>query len=176
MKSTSKAVICVFLIVLIRLAAQQIGTSNQLAENPNSMTRAVGCVLSAEDRSNLGGTFPPMFLRPNPRVDERYTTAPLSVWKHMIGDAINNHLAIQGMTKTEAAAAFILGDYDITGCSIVRYEEDFLTTQCLKYSGDNCIDYKHLKAHLDLNFTQAGYLSGFDTGRNPLVSQKLLGN
>jgi len=92
----------------------------------------------------------------------------------MIEDAINNHLLIQGMTKTEAAAAFVLGDYDLTACSIVRYEEDFLTTHCLKYSGDNCIEYEHLKAHLDLSFTKAGYLLGIDNIGNPYLSRERL--
>jgi hypothetical protein len=156
-KKAPKAAIYGSLIVL-SLGAQQSGTSNQLAEKPRNMTRAVGCVLSTEDQSRMRGTFPPMFLRPDPRVDDRYTTAPLSVWKQMIGDAINNHLPIQGMTKSEAAAAFVLGDYDLTTCSIVRYEEDFLTPHCLKYDGDNCIAYEHRKGHLDLSFTKAGYL------------------
>jgi hypothetical protein len=158
------------ILIALSLVAQQIGTSNQLAEKPHNMTRAVGCVLSSEDGSNI----PPMFLRPNPLVDERYTTVPLSVWKRMIEDAINNHLLIQGMTKTEAAAAFVLGDYDFTACSIVRYEEDFLTTHCLKYSGDDCIEYEHLKAHLDLSFTKAGYLLGIDTIGNPYLSRDRL--
>ena len=170
MKGTPKAAIYGSLIVL-SLAAQQNGTTNWLNEKP---TRAVGCVLSTEDEAHLRGLFPPMFRRPNPLVDERYTTVPLSVWKQMIGDAINNHLLIQGMTKTEAGAAFVFGDYDLTGCSIVRYEEDLLTTQCLKYSGDACLQYKHLKPHLDLKFTQAGYLLEFDSGRNPFVSKELL--
>lgn len=156
MKRTPKAAIYGSLIVL-SLGAQQSGTSNQLAEKPRNMTRAVGCVLSTEDQSRMRGTFPPMFLRPDPIVDERYMTVPLSVWKQMIGDAINNHLLVQGMTKSEAAAAFVLSDYDLATCSIVRYEEEFLTAHCLKYDGDNCLAYEHHKGHLDLSFTKAGY-------------------
>jgi hypothetical protein len=176
MNRTPKAAIYGFL-TCFSLAAQPIGTSSQLAEKPHNMTRAVACALSTEEITYLEQ---PRFLRPNPNVDERYATVSLSVWKRMIEDAIKNHLLIQGMTKSEAADAFVLGDYDLSSCSIVRYEEDFVTTTCMKYSGDNCIANEHRRVSFDLTFTKAGYLlgSGFDAaiGNTSLSREQLNAN
>jgi hypothetical protein len=161
MNRTSKAAITGFLTVL-SLAAQQTGTTSQLAEKPHNMTRAVACVISTKEIMYLLDQTE--LLRPVPSVDERYATVSLSVWKRMIEDAIKNHLLIGGMTKSEAADAFVLGDYDLSSCIIVRYEEDSMTPTCMKYSGDICIANEHRRVYFDLTFTKAGYLldSGFD--------------
>ena len=95
----------------------------------------------------------PYFLQ---RAEELHTKMPLSQWNATVKAAIQQHCALEGMTKEQTEKA--LGKAQTVGRDGSWEYERAVEKECIRYEGENCAEHEISHEYATLQFTTHGYL------------------
>jgi hypothetical protein len=89
--------------------------------------------------------------------DEKHTKLPQSKWNMIIDAAAKQHCPIEGMSKQEAQNALGTPSKILANGNTWQYERT-LQKDCVKYSGDACVERETAHETSTLYFTPNGYM------------------